>query len=46
MYKLYTDGGARNNTHAACAWIITHSAGKILYRNSVYLGARYRVILG
>ena len=39
MHYLYTDGGSRNNTYAACAWIITDDANSILHSNSTYLGA-------
>ena len=38
MHKLYTDGGSRNNTFAACAWIITDEKDSVVYSNSTYLG--------
>ena len=40
MYIGYCDGGSRNNTHAACAWIITNEDNEILYSNSLYLANR------
>jgi ribonuclease HI len=39
MYNAYTDGGSRNDQHAACAWIITDQDNSILHMNSTYLGA-------
>lgn len=38
MFKGYTDGGSRTNTHAACSWIITSDADEMKYTNAVYLG--------
>lgn len=40
MHKLYTDGGSRNNTFAACAWIITNDNDSIIHSNSCYIGAK------
>lgn len=39
FYNAYCDGGSRNNTHAACAWLICDEDNKVLYSNSCYLGA-------
>lgn len=40
MYFGYSDGGSRdNNTHAACAWMVTDQDNKILHSNSTYLGS-------
>ena len=40
MYNLYTDGGSRANTHAACAWLVTDDQGKVLHTNATYLGSQ------
>ena len=40
MHNLYVDGGARSNTYAACAWIITNEDNSVLHSNSCYIGAK------